>query len=204
MPRVKGGYVARRRRKKVLKLAKGYYGSKHAIYRTAHEQVMRALQFSYRDRKVRKREFRKLWITRVNAACRLNDITYSKFINGLKHANIEVNRKMLADMAVNDAEGFKVLVEAAKKGLENKQVVAKAETVFLKPAKKAVRSENHAKDVANAPKEVKTEAKVEVKAEAKVDLNSLSVAELKAMCKEQGVKGYSALKKDELIAVLSK
>ncbi len=137
MPRVKGGYVTRRRRKAVIKLAKGYYGSKHTIYRTAHEQVMRSLRYAYRDRKQRKREFRKLWIQRINAACQLNDIKYSRFINGLQQADIEINRKMLAEMAVNDPKGFTKLVEAAKKGLEKPKKVAKEETIFLKPAPKA-------------------------------------------------------------------
>ena len=123
MPRVKGGYVTRQRRKKVLKLAKGYFGSKHTLYKTAHEQVMRSLAYSYRDRKVRKRDFRKLWIQRINAACQLNDMKYSRFINGLNRAGIEVNRKMLAEMAVNDAKGFAQLVELAKQGLVNPPVV---------------------------------------------------------------------------------
>ena len=119
MPRVKGGYVTRQRRKRVLKLAKGYFGSKHTLYKTAHEQVMRSLAYSYRDRKVRKRDFRKLWIQRINAACQLNGMKYSRFINGLNRAGIEVNRKMLAEMAVNDANGFAQLVELAKQGLAN-------------------------------------------------------------------------------------
>ena len=123
MPRVKGGYVTRQRRKKVLKLAKGYFGSKHTLYKTAHEQVMRSLAYSYRDRKVRKRDFRKLWIQRINAACQLNGMKYSRFINGLNRAGIEVNRKMLAEMAVNDAAGFAQLVELAKQGLVNEPVV---------------------------------------------------------------------------------
>ncbi len=139
MPRVKGGYTTRRRRKAVLKLAKGYYGSKHTIYKTAHEQVMRSLRYAYRDRKQRKREFRKLWIQRINAACQLNGIKYSKFINGLSMANIEINRKMLADMAVNDAEGFKKLVDLANKSLA-KPTAKKAENVIeVKQAPKATK-----------------------------------------------------------------
>ena len=137
MPRVKGGYTTRRRRKAVLKLAKGYYGSKHTIYRTAHEQVMRSLKYAYRDRKQRKREFRKLWIQRINAACQLNDIKYSRFINGLAQADIEINRKMLAEMAVNDPKGFTKLVEAAKKALEKPKAKEVEKTIFLKPAPKA-------------------------------------------------------------------
>ena len=137
MPRVKGGYTTRRRRKAVLKLAKGYYGSKHTIYKTAHEQVMRSLRYAYRDRKQRKREFRKLWIQRINAACQLNDIKYSRFINGLAQANIEINRKMLAEMAVNDPKGFTAVVELAKKGLEKPQKKVVEKVVELQPAPKA-------------------------------------------------------------------
>ncbi|MDE5565604.1 MAG: 50S ribosomal protein L20 [Anaeroplasmataceae bacterium] len=137
MPRVKGGYVTRRRRKAVLKLAKGYYGSKHALYKTAHEQVMRSLAYSYRDRKARKRDFRKLWISRINAACQLNDMKYSLFINGLAKAGIAINRKMLAEMAVNDPAGFAELCNLAKKALEKKTKAEKAENVvFLKPLPK--------------------------------------------------------------------
>ena len=129
MPRVKGGYTTRRRRKAVLKLAKGYYGSKHTLYKTAHEQVMRSLAYAYRDRKQRKRDFRKLWISRINAACQLNGMKYSRFINGLAVANIAVNRKMLAEMAVNDAAGFTALCELAAKALENKPAKVKEENV---------------------------------------------------------------------------
>lgn len=95
MPRTKGGVVSRRRRKRVLKLAKGYFGSKKALYRTANQQVMKSLAYAYRDRKQRKREFRKLWITRINAAARLNGLSYSRLMNGLKLQNIDINRKML-------------------------------------------------------------------------------------------------------------
>ena len=112
--RVKTGKVTRARHKKVLKLAKGYFGSKHLLYRTAHEQVMRSLRYSYIGRKQTKREMRKLWIARINAAARMNGLSYSKFINGLKKSNIDLNRKILADMAVNDAEAFAKLVEIAK------------------------------------------------------------------------------------------
>ena len=131
MPRVKGGYTTRRRRKAVLKLAKGYYGSKHTLYKTAHEQVMRSLQYAFRDRKQRKRQFRKLWIQRINAACQLNGLKYSQFINGLANSDVQINRKMLAEMAVNDAEGFKKLVEVAKKGLEKPKAAVKENVVVL-------------------------------------------------------------------------
>lgn len=114
MPRVKGGTVTRRRRKRVLKLAKGYYGSKRALFKTAKQQVMKSGQYAYRDRRQKKRDFRKLWITRINAAARMNDISYSKLMHGLKVAGIDVNRKMLSDIAINDEKGFAELAEKAK------------------------------------------------------------------------------------------
>ena len=115
--RVKGGNVAKNRRKKILKMAKGYYGSKHVLYKTAHEQVMHSLRYAYRDRKNNKRDFRKLWITRINAAANNNGISYSKLIHGLKVANIDINRKMLSEIAIHDESTFKSLVETAKKSL---------------------------------------------------------------------------------------
>ncbi len=140
MPRVKGGYVTRRRRKAVLKLAKGYYGSKHTLYKTAHEQVMRSLAYAYRDRKARKRDFRKLWISRINAACKQNDMKYSLFINGLSKAEININRKMLAEMAVNDPKAFTELCNLAKKALTQKTKTAtKENVVYLKPLPKTAK-----------------------------------------------------------------
>ena len=117
MPRVKGGYVTRQRRKRTLKLAKGYYGAKHLLFKTAKQQVMKSYMYAYRDRRQKKRDFRRLWITRINAAARMNGISYSVLMNGLKKAGVEVNRKMLADLAVNDAAAFTALVEQAKKAL---------------------------------------------------------------------------------------
>ncbi|MDN5364613.1 MAG: large subunit ribosomal protein [Eubacteriales bacterium] len=117
MPRVKGGVVQRRRHKKILKLARGYYGARSKLFRVANQQVMKSLAYAYRDRRARKRDFRRLWITRINAAARMNGISYSRLINGLKKAGIAVNRKMLADLAVNDAQAFSQLVELAKKSL---------------------------------------------------------------------------------------
>jgi len=114
MARVKGGFVTRRRHKKVLKLARGYFGSKHRLFRTANQQVMKSLLYAYRDRRRKKRDFRKLWVTRINAAARINGISYSKFMFGLKLAGIEVNRKMLSDLAVSDAKAFSDLALAAK------------------------------------------------------------------------------------------
>ena len=117
MPRVKYSVASRRRRKKTLKLAKSYFGSKHRLYRTANEQVMRSLRYAYRDRKQLKREMRKLWITRINAAARLNDISYSQLMHGLRLANIQVNRKMLSEIAISDPSGFTGIVEKAKQAL---------------------------------------------------------------------------------------
>ncbi|HLS59877.1 MAG TPA: 50S ribosomal protein L20 [Virgibacillus sp.] len=118
MARVKGGTVTRKRRKRVLKLAKGYYGGKHTLFKTAKQQVIKSGQYAYRDRKQRKREFRKLWISRINAAARLNDITYSKLMHGLKLAEIDVNRKMLADLAVHDEKAFTEITNQAKAALK--------------------------------------------------------------------------------------
>ncbi len=114
MARIKGGMNARRKHNRVLKLAKGYRGARSKQYRVAKQSVMRALATSYAGRKERKRQFRRLWIARINAAARLNGLSYSKFMYGLKLADVEINRKMLAEMAVNDAEGFKTLAEIAK------------------------------------------------------------------------------------------
>lgn len=114
MARVKGGFVTRRRHKKILKLARGYFGSKHRLFKTANQQVMKSLLYAYRDRRSKKRDFRRLWITRINAAARLNGLSYSKFMHGLKLSGIEVNRKMLADLAVNDLSAFNDLATAAK------------------------------------------------------------------------------------------
>lgn len=175
MARVKGGNVSKNRRRRVLKEAKGYFGSKHRLYKTAQEQLFHSGAYAYRDRKQNKRNFRKLWITRINAACRENDISYSKFINGLSKAGIEINRKMLSEIAIDDAKSFADLVETAKKALNN-EVVAPKKSVEVK-------------------KETKKEDSLD-------DLSSKTLAELKTMAKDKGVKGYSAMKKDELIASL--
>ena len=117
MPRVKGGTVTRSRRNRVLKLAKGYYGAKSKLFKTAKQAVMKSYMYAYRDRRQKKRDFRKLWIARINAAARLNGLSYSKLMHGLKLAGIEMNRKMLADLAVNDAAAFTVLADKAKEAL---------------------------------------------------------------------------------------
>ena len=126
MTRVKGGTVARARRKKVLKQAKGYFGSKHRLYKTAHEQVMRSGNYAFRDRKQNKRNFRKLWITRINAGCRENEISYSRFIDGLNKAGVTVNRKMLSELAIDNKEAFANLVVIAKDALNGKTYTPKS------------------------------------------------------------------------------
>lgn len=119
MSRTSNSPASRNRRRKVLKMAKGYYGGKSRMYRIANEAVIRSLSFSYRDRKARKRQFRRLWITRINAAARLNGLSYNRFIDGLNKASIEVDRKMLAELAVNDRQVFSQLAEVAKAHLNN-------------------------------------------------------------------------------------
>ena len=135
MTRVKNGVQTKRRHKKVLKEASGYFGSKHRLYKTAKEQLMHSSVYAYRDRRQKKREFRKLWITRINAACRMNDISYSKFIDGLNKAGVTINRKMLSKIAINDEEAFKELVNIAKTGKVLKENVKKEETKKAKDDK---------------------------------------------------------------------
>ena len=114
MARVKRAVNSRKNHKKVLKLAKGYYGGKSRLFKTANETVIRALRNAYVGRRLKKRDFRRLWIARINAASRMNGLSYSKFMNGIKLAGVDINRKMLSEMAISDAEGFKKLVEVAK------------------------------------------------------------------------------------------
>ncbi len=124
MPRVKRGFKLRRRRKRLLKLAKGFRGPRSKLFRIAKESVDRALNFAYRDRRTKKRDFRRLWITRINAAAKLNDINYSQLMYGLKCANVSIDRKILSDMAINDPGSFSKLVQTARQGVEQKAVVA--------------------------------------------------------------------------------
>ena len=185
MTRVKGGTIHAARRKKVMKRAKGYFGSKHRLYKTAKEQVMHSLKYAYRDRRQKKRDFRKLWITRINAACRQNDISYSKFINGLSKAGVTVNRKMLSEIAIDSPETFTSLVELAKDALNGK-------VKEVKPAKetKTTKVEKEAKETKKAVKEDKE------------DLSKKTVAELRELAKEKGISGVTTMKKAELLDAL--
>ena len=137
MARVKGGNVAKNRRRKVLKQAKGYFGSKHRLYKTAHEQVMHSGNYAFRDRRQNKRNFRKLWIARINAGCRENEISYSKFINGLNIAGVTINRKMLSELAIENKEAFTDLCTIAKDALNGKKYTPKKPAV--KEEKKEVK-----------------------------------------------------------------
>ena len=164
MARVKGGTVARARRKKVLKEAKGYFGSKHRLYKTAHEQVMHSGEYAFRDRRQNKRNFRKLWIARINAACRENEISYSKFVNGLNKAGITVNRKMLSELAIDNKAAFADLVAIAKDALNGKTYAPKEVALASKKEEKVVTEANEEKKApAKKPAAKKTTAKKETK-----------------------------------------
>ncbi len=186
MARVKNGAVTKARHKKVLKEAKGYFGSKHRLYKSAKEQLMHSGQYAFRDRKQKKRDFRKLWITRINAACRQNDISYSRFIEGLNKAGVEVNRKMLSEIAINDPKMFSEFVKVAKDGKAGK--ITKA-------------SEVSGKEVTiNSDKKVEKTAK---KAESNTDYSKMTVSELKEVASQKNI-NVTGMKKAEIVAALTK
>ena len=176
MARVRNGVVTKRRHKKILKEARGFFGSKHREFKSAKEQLMHAGQYAYRDRRQKKREMRKIWIVRINAACREEGISYSRFIEGLSKAGLEINRKMLSEIAINDPKAFKNLVEVAKSGKVKESKVEK-----------------------NTKEEKETVKKSEEK-----DLSKLTVSELRDMAKDANVEGFSTMKKAELIEALNK
>ena len=195
MARVKGGTVARARRKKVLKEAKGYFGSKHRLYKTAKEQLMHSGQYAFRDRKQKKRDFRKLWITRINAACRQNEISYSRFIEGLTKAGVEINRKMLSEIAINDPKMFSELVKVAKDGKAGKitkaeEVAGREVTIGTKKATKTTAKKEEVKEEKKATKE-------------DVDYSKMTVAELKEVAAKKKI-DVAGLKKAEIIEALTK
>ena len=207
MARVKNGAVTKARHKKVLKEAKGYFGSKHRLYKSAKEQLMHSGQYAFRDRKQKKRDFRKLWITRINAACRQNDISYSRFIEGLNKAGVEVNRKMLSEIAINDPKMFSEFVKIAKDGKAGKvskgtEVSLKEVTISAAREEKAVKAEKkEVKEEKKAPAKKETK-KTEAK-EEKVDYAKMTVAELKEVAAKKKI-DVAGLKKAEIIAALEK
>lgn len=197
MARVKNGAVTKARHKKVLKEAKGYFGSKHRLYKSAKEQLMHSGQYAFRDRKQKKRDFRKLWITRINAACRQNNISYSRFIEGLNKAGVEVNRKMLSEIAINDPKMFSEFVKVAKDGKAGK--ITKSSEVAGKEV-----TVNGAKVKTTTKKvEEKKDTKKEVKKEEAVDYSKMTVAELKEVAAKKKI-SVTGLKKAEIIEALTK
>ena len=204
MARVKNGAVTKARHKKVLKEAKGYFGSKHRLYKSAKEQLMHSGQYAFRDRKQKKRDFRKLWITRINAACRENEISYSRFIEGLNKAGVEVNRKMLSEIAINDPKAFSELVKVAKQAKKDNKTVTKNEVkteVTIKAGSKKAEAKTIKKE--EVKKEEKVTAKKETKKEEKVDYSKMTVAELKEVAKSKKI-DITGMKKADIVAALNK
>ena len=216
MARVKNGAVTKARHKKVLKQAKGYFGSKHRLYKSAKEQLMHSGQYAFRDRKQKKRDFRKLWITRINAACRLNDISYSRFIEGLNKAGVLVNRKMLSEIAISNPKAFSELVKVAKDGKAGKVKPEKEtstnEVTINKLATKKASVEKEVKEVKKEVKAKKETVKAEVKEEVKkvkkevkekIDYAKMTVEELKKVAQKKKI-SVTGMKKAEIIKALEK
>ncbi len=193
MARVKNGAVTKARHKKVLKAAKGYFGSKHRLYKSAKEQLMHSGQYAFRDRKQKKRDFRKLWITRINAACRQNDISYSRFIEGLNKAGVEVNRKMLSEIAINDPKMFSEFVKVAKDGKAGK-ITKSTEVIGREVTINGTKATKKTEEKKTVKKEVKEET---------VDYSKMTVAELKEVAASKNI-SVAGLKKAEIIEALTK
>ena len=206
MARVKNGAVTKARHKKVLKEAKGYFGSKHRLYKTAKEQLMHSGQYAFRDRKQKKREFRKLWITRINAACRQNDISYSRFIEGLTKAGVEINRKMLSEIAINNPKMFSELVKTARDGKAGKikaaEEVAGLE-VTIGTGKSTAKKDEKKAEVKEEKKEATKKAPAKKEAKEKVDYSKMTVAELKEVAAKKKI-SVIGMKKAEIIEALEK
>ncbi len=193
MARVKNGAVTKARHKKVLKAAKGYFGSKHRLYKSAKEQLMHSGQYAFRDRKQKKRDFRKLWITRINAACRQNDISYSRFIEGLNKAGVEVNRKMLSEIAINDPKMFSEFVKVAKDGKAGK-ITKSTEVIGREVTINGAKATKKTEEKKTVKKAVKEET---------VNYSKMTVAELKEVAASKNI-SVAGLKKAEIIEALTK
>ena len=181
MTRVKGGSVAKNRRRKVLKSAKGYFGSKHRLFKTAQEQTFHSGAYAYRDRKQNKRNFRKLWITRINAGCRENEISYSRFIDGLNKAGVTVNRKMLSELAIDNPKAFSDLVAIAKDALNGKKYTPKEVKVETKEEKKPAEK----KTTTKAAEKKGPAKKAETKTTAKKSTSTKSTTTKKTATKKE-------------------
>ena len=199
MARVKNGAVTKARHKKVLKQAKGYFGSKHRLYKTAKEQLMHSGQYAFRDRRQKKRNFRKLWITRINAACRQNDISYSRFIEGLNKAGVEINRKMLSEIAISDPKAFTELVKISRDG-KNGKIAKNEETNNVEVV---VGEAKNTKKATTKATEKKEPAKKTTSKKENTDYSKMTVAELKELATKKKI-SITGMKKAEIIEALQK
>ena len=192
MARVKNSVTTKARHKKVLKRAKGYFGSKHRLYKSAKEQLMHSGQYAFRDRRQKKRDMRSLWITRINAACRENEISYSRFIDGLNKAGVEVNRKMLSELAIADPKAFTALVKKANEGLDGKAKAAKKEVKEEVLVVKEVKEDK--KEEKKAPAKKEAAKKEAPKAEAKKETVKKAAPKKETAKKEAAPKKETAKK----------